>query len=631
MELAPLSSSQHQRTRTALWCAVAVTVAASFGQAQQAPGPCKVTGRVSSGATPLPGVALVVRTGTVVAAATSTEADGTYQIALPPGTYQVKAELTGFTAVDRALTLTGDPCGAQVADLQLALQPRTPRVAGAAPAAAGRGRFETLNVQTQQGAAAADAQPERETIDAATRLLLPPGFSTEGPTESLAVSGNMASMDRGMLGERFEAMGRGEIDPVTGELTQGFGPPGQGGRGGPGGGPEGQGGRGGPGGGRGGAGGPGGRGGPGGGRGDFQIGGRGARQRAYNIQANYNFSGSALESDPYQLRTGQSPSDLGHNRQTFGMTVGGPVRLPGYDGARRTTFTATYNGNRGDQLFDQYATVPTAAMRAGDFSSLPLQIVDPRNGQPLENNQIPASALSESSQSLLRFIPLPNLDGDNRNFRYSTTTDSLTDNVNLRVTHNFTPVAAGRGGPGGRGGGAPGGAAAQRGAGRGGRGNQGVSVVMNAQMQYRRNDNEQNNVFPTLGGTSTGSSLSLPVSFNIARRRTMHNVNLNFTRSTSGAQGHYAFVEDVAGDAGITGVSTDPLHWGVPSLTFSSMTNVRDVTPNQRTDTRFTVGYTMTQPWRTHVLRFGGDYRVDQGNSQSDANARGNYTFTGLV
>ena len=628
----PLSSHDQQRTRTALWCAVAVTVAAGLGQAQQGPAPCKVSGRVTSGTTPLPGVALVAITGSAVAGATSTETDGTYQFALRAGTYQLKAELTGFVAVDRSVTLSGDPCTAQVADLQLALQPRAPRSAAAAAGgagttpAAGRGRFETLNVQAQQGAAAAEmVQPERETIDAATRLLLPPGFSTEGPTESLAVSGNMASVDRGMIGERFAAMGRGEIDPVTGELTQGFGPPGQGGPGGRGG-PEGPGGRGGPGGGRGG--GPAGRGGRGA-PGDFQIGGRGGQQRAYNIQANYNFSGSALESDPYQLRPGAAPSDLGHNRQAFGLTVGGPVRLPGYNGARRTTFTATYNGNRGNQLFDQYATVPTAAMRAGNFSSLGAQLFDPATGQPLENNQIPSSLVSDSSVSLLRFIPLPNLDGDNRNFRYSTTADSLTDNVNLRLTHNFTQAAPGRGGPGGRGGA---GAGAGRGGarGRGGRGNQGVSVVMNAQLQYRRNDNEQNNVFPTLGGNSTGSSLSVPVSFNIARRRTMHNLNLNLTRSTSTSQGQYAFVEDVAGDAGITGVSTDPLHWGVPTLTFSSLTSVRDVNPTQRTDTRFSAAYTLTQPWRNHTLRIGGDYRVDQGNSQSEANARGAFIFTGL-
>lgn len=594
-----------------------MTIAATFGQAQQAPAPCKVSGRVTSGTTPLPGVALVVIAGSTVTTATSTDADGSYQVALAPGSYQLKAELTGFTSVERNLTLAGDPCTADVADLQLALQPRTPRTAAAAPGAAARPRFETLNVQTQQGAAAAEAtQPEREALDAATRLLLPPGFSTESATESLAVTGNMASIDRGMMGERLEAMGRGEIDPVTGEMTPGFGPGAQGGMGGPGG-------RGGPGAvGRGGQGGPSGRGGPGG-RGDFQIGGRGARQRAYNIQVNYNFSGSPLDSSPYQLRPGNTASDRNYNRQSFGFTVGGPVRLPGYNGQRRTTFTATYNGNRGDNLFDQYATVPTESMRAGDFSSVSAQLFDPATGQPFAANRIPESSINTGAASLLRFIPLPNLDGTSRNFRYTTTTDTVSDNVNLRLTHNFTQPAGGRGG-GGRGG------AGGRAGGPGARGGRGTAVIMNGQLQYRRNDNEQNNVFPTLGGTSTGSSLSTPVSLNIVRGRTMHNVNANFTRSNSGSQGRYAFLEDVAGNAGITGISTDPLDWGVPTLSFSSLTSIRDVSPSERTDRRFTLGYTRTQPWRTHTLRVGGDFRMDQANSRSDANARGAYTFTGL-
>ncbi len=153
---------------------------------------------------------------------------------------------------------------------------------------------------------------------------------------------------------------------------------------------------------------------------------------------------------------------------------------------------------------------------------------------------------------------------------------------------------------------------------------------MNAQLQYRRNSNEQNNVFPTLGGSSHGSSFSLPVSFNIAHRRLLHNVSVNFTRSTSGSQGKYAFVEDVAGAAGIEGVATDPAAWGVPTLSFSSLTGVRDVTPNDRTDTRVTLAYTLTRPLRSHTLRIGGDFRADQSNSRTDANARGAYTFTGL-
>ena len=600
------------RARTLAWCMAAVAAASIVGVAQQAPLPCKVSGRITSGSTPLPGVSLVALSADKVIAATSTEQDGRYELVLPAGLHQLKADLTGFTTVERALTLSGDPCVAQVADMQLALQQRTRRPATTTPGSAAQPRFEQLNVQTQQGAAAAETtQPEREMTDAATRLLLPPGFSPDAPTESVAIAGNMTNVDRGMLGDRFDAIGRGEIDPVTGEPPQGFGPGGRGGFQGPDG--------------RGGPGGPGGRGGRGGGRGDFLIAGRGARQRAYNLQTNYNYGGSALDSAPYQLRESNAPSNPAYNRQTFGVTVGGPVRLPGYNGQRRTTFTASYNGNRGDQLFDQYATVPTAAMRSGDFSALSRTLIDPLTGRPFDGNRIPASSMNAGSLSLLRFIPMPNIEDSGRNFRYTTTTDTVSDNVNVRVTHNFTQPAGGRGGGGRGGGGRFGGPG-----GRGGRGNTGTSVVLNAQMQYRRNSNEQNNVFPALGGSGHGTSISTPVSVNIAHQRMLHNVNVNFTRTTSDSLGRYAYVEDVAGNAGIQGVATDPASWGVPTLSFSSLTGVRDVTPNERTDTRVSAGYTFTRPWRAHTLRAGGEFHSDQSNSHTDSNARGAYTFTGL-
>ena len=105
--------------------------------------------------------------------------------------------------------------------------PRAARSATPTQAAPGGrgGRFETLNVQSQDATAVAQTiAPEREAAEAATRLLLPPGFSTDAPTESLAVSGNMASIDRGMIGERLDAIMRGEFNPTTGEFGQGFGP-----------------------------------------------------------------------------------------------------------------------------------------------------------------------------------------------------------------------------------------------------------------------------------------------------------------------------------------------------------------------------------------------------------------------
>src|SRR5256885_10816673 len=96
-------------------------------------------------------------------------------------------------------------------------------------------------------------------------------------------------------------------------------------------------------------------------------------------------------------------------------------------------------------------TFPPAAMRSGDFSSIAGQLIDPATGLPFSNNQIPASRMDPTSLALLRFIPLPNLDGTDRNYHSVTTNQSTLDNVNVRVTHSFTQNT-GRGGAGGRGG-----------------------------------------------------------------------------------------------------------------------------------------------------------------------------------
>jgi hypothetical protein len=69
-------------------------------EAQQGPAACRVAGRAASGAAPLPGVAIVVRSGETVKAVTSSDPDGTYHVTLPAGAYRLTAELTGFVRVE---------------------------------------------------------------------------------------------------------------------------------------------------------------------------------------------------------------------------------------------------------------------------------------------------------------------------------------------------------------------------------------------------------------------------------------------------------------------------------------------------------------------------------------------------
>ena len=643
--VSPNSRSSSSRRRLGLGLGLAVVGSLMVpAAAEQAAAVCRITGKAMSGARPLPGVAIVIRRGDQIVGATSTEIDGSYALSLPPdAAYRLTAELMAFGRIDRELTTGAPPCAA-TADLEMALdatragtavQAGTSAPAGttavptagaagatATPSASGGraagpgGRFETLDVQADANAAAGLQlnPPDRESIEAATRLLLPPGFSTDGPTEAVAMNGNMANVDRGALRDRLGAIGRGEIDPLTGQFTQlsaadaagGFGdefgqfgaPGGRGARG--------QGGRGG-----------------GGGRGG-RLGGRGFGQSPYQFTANYTYGGSALDSSPYQLREDSPAEKRPYNRNNFSGTVGGPLRIPGVYSGSRTSFQVSYTGNRSANLFDQYATVPGEAYRAGDFSSSSAAVIDPETGLPFPGNRIPDERINPGSELLLSYIPLPNLPGDTRNFHYTTTRDNASDSVNLRVTH--TLIGTGRGGRGGARGGGGGG----RGGGLGRAGRGGTNVSLTGQVQYRRNSGEQVNVFPTLGGETQGSSLSVPIAVNIQRNRVQHAVNLNFSRSTSESRNQYAYLVDIAGAAGIGGVSTDPFDWGVPNLSFSTFSDLRDSSPTHRTDRRASVSYTLTRPLGTHTLRLGADYSTDLSSAVTNPDARGSLIFTGL-
>ena len=98
----------------------------------------------------------------------------------------------------------------------------------------------------------------------------------------------------------------------------------------------------------------------------------------------YTFGGSALDSPPYQLRPDVPVTEPQFARNGFGATFGGPLRIPHLiaDTNRRTNFQIQLTrGNESNNVFDQYATVPTDAMRSGDFSANPIPLIDPASGR----------------------------------------------------------------------------------------------------------------------------------------------------------------------------------------------------------------------------------------------------------
>jgi hypothetical protein len=83
------------------------------------------------------------------------------------------------------------------------------------------------------------------------------------------------------------------------------------------------------------------------------------------------------------------------------------------------------------------ATVPEAAFRQGDFSSLSTPIIDPLTNAAFPGNMIPANRITAPSRAILdKFIALPNTRVNES--RYGTSASTISNQYDIRVDHVFS-------------------------------------------------------------------------------------------------------------------------------------------------------------------------------------------------
>src|SRR5262245_3355656 len=136
-----------------------------------------------------------------------------------------------------------------------------------------------------------------------------------------------------------------------------------------------------------------------------------------------NYRDEALDANSWtRNRSGDPRLSNGPDPFTFhqfGFHIGGPVLLPGRFNADRSKMFFFWGEEwiyRRDTSTST-GTVPSAAMRRGDFSELlnpanpyfgrARTIVDPVTGQPFPGNVIPTNRLSANGMALLNAYPLP--------------------------------------------------------------------------------------------------------------------------------------------------------------------------------------------------------------------------------
>jgi outer membrane receptor protein involved in Fe transport len=118
------------------------------------------------------------------------------------------------------------------------------------------------------------------------------------------------------------------------------------------------------------------------------------------------FYNDHMKSRPYFLPAGQEKPEARQNQ--FGGTLGGPIVR------NKLFFFGSYEGTNDRQRAQRFGTVPTAAMRRGDFSASPNPIYDPLTGAAngsgrtaFQGNIIPANRLDPTVQKLIANLPLP--------------------------------------------------------------------------------------------------------------------------------------------------------------------------------------------------------------------------------
>jgi hypothetical protein len=308
-----------------------------------------------------------------------------------------------------------------------------------------------------------------------------------------------------------------------------------------------------------------------------------------------------FDARPYAFTAAQAAAEKPPFKwHQFGYTATGPVLT------NRLFFMSNWEGYKDNKTFLTPFTVPTLAMRSGDFSAVANQLLDPatctvvgsaRTCQPFVGNRIPTGRFNPLSQKLLEFYPEPNAAGTENN--YIARQDRVIDRKQYTQRIDFVQ-----------------------------------STKSNWMGRYSYSHDDEVTPALKLNGSKLLNTIHQGM---IGNTYTLSPTVLNEFRfgfnsfyNTFGRE--LAFERDVVSELAIPGVSANPPEaWGIPSIGVSGFAGFGDTTEGPYTNRNKTFEFTDNLSWirGRHSFKVGGIVRVDHFNQVGNQFARGAFTFDG--
>ncbi|MDZ4796606.1 MAG: carboxypeptidase-like regulatory domain-containing protein [Bryobacteraceae bacterium] len=292
-------------------------------------------------------------------------------------------------------------------------------------------------------------------------------------------------------------------------------------------------------------------------------------------------------------------------RNQFGGTFAGPVILPKvFDGRNKLFFMFNYEGLRERRALTQTSTLPDSRYRSGNFGFLNKAIRDPLNpGAVFPNGIIPENRIAPTSRKVLNdFFPLPNQAGSGA---LGIANNYLNDEGRRTTGDQFTLRTD-------------------------------LTAIRNQTFFFRFSQTKEPQYIPS-AIADQGNNVAILAQQGVLGHTMVIGTNkvndfkfgMNYFNSANSQQ--RALKRNVVGELGLQGVSQDPLFWGIPVFQISGFGNVGECNdcPFVNWNTTFQASNNFSWIRGKHNFKIGGEVRRLRYNQIGAVVPRGRFTWNG--